>query len=95
MTRYLKTTILILTTLLPVMLITACSEPSEETAETPAKIDVQSSGEVTQLPKLLDLGSVHCIPCKKMAPILDSLKTAYEGKAEIVFIDIKKERKKS
>ena len=31
---------------------------------------------VVKLPKLIDLGSKSCIPCKKMAPILDSLREA-------------------
>jgi thioredoxin 1 len=44
------------------------------------------------LPKLLDLGSTTCIPCKKMAPILEEMKVAYEGKAVIEFIDINKNR---
>ena len=40
------------------------------------------------LPKLLDLGADKCIPCKKMAPILDELKEQYKGKMEVVFIDV-------
>ncbi|MCD6161049.1 MAG: thioredoxin family protein [candidate division Zixibacteria bacterium] len=42
---------------------------------------------------MIDLGSKNCIPCKKMAPIIDSLKIAYQGKAEIIFIDIKEDKK--
>ena len=47
---------------------------------------------VVKLPKLIDLGSKSCIPCKKMAPILDSLREAYKGRAEIVFIDTRENR---
>jgi thioredoxin 1 len=43
---------------------------------------------VKQLPKLLDLGATKCIPCKKMAPILDELKKEYAGKLEVEFIDV-------
>jgi thioredoxin 1 len=44
---------------------------------------------VTQkLPKLLDLGATKCIPCKKMAPILEELKKEYAGKLEVQFIDV-------
>lgn len=42
----------------------------------------------TSLPRLVDLGSVGCIPCKEMAPILEELKTAYAGKVEVEFIDV-------
>jgi len=40
------------------------------------------------LPKLLDLGATKCIPCKKMAPILEELKKEYAGKMEVEFIDV-------
>ena len=41
---------------------------------------------------LLDLGADQCRPCKMMAPILEELKQAYEGRAEILFIDVWKNR---
>ena len=41
-----------------------------------------------KLPKLIDLGATKCIPCKKMAPILEELKTTYAGKLEVEFIDV-------
>jgi len=40
------------------------------------------------LPKLIDLGATKCIPCKKMAPILEKLKKELKGKADVVFIDV-------
>ena len=42
----------------------------------------------TTLPKLIDLGSKTCIPCKMMEPILEELKSKYEGKLDIIFIDV-------
>jgi len=40
------------------------------------------------LPRLLDLGAGKCIPCKMMAPILEELKKEYQGRLEVVFIDV-------
>jgi thioredoxin 1 len=40
------------------------------------------------LPRLVDLGSTTCIPCKMMAPILEDLKKAYAGKLQVEFIDV-------
>jgi len=40
------------------------------------------------LPKLLDLGATKCIPCKKMAPILEELKKEYAGTFDVEFIDV-------
>jgi len=45
---------------------------------------VPAKGMVT----MIDLGAKKCIPCKMMAPILAKLEKAYEGKADIVFIDV-------
>lgn len=41
-----------------------------------------------KLPRLLDLGSVNCIPCKMMAPILEELKKEYAGRMHVDFIDV-------
>jgi thioredoxin 1 len=40
------------------------------------------------LPKLVDLGADKCIPCKKMAPILEQLKKEYAGQIDVEFIDV-------
>lgn len=39
-------------------------------------------------PTVIDLGARTCIPCKKMAPILESLSAEYRGKASVLFIDV-------
>lgn len=44
--------------------------------------------DTTPLPKLVDLGAHKCIPCKKMAPILEELKKEYAGRLEVEFIDV-------
>ena len=36
----------------------------------------------------MDLGAGKCIPCKKMAPILEELKKEYAGRMEVEFIDV-------
>lgn len=39
-------------------------------------------------PAVIDLGARSCIPCKKMAPILESLSSEYRNKASVLFIDV-------
>jgi thioredoxin 1 len=46
------------------------------------------AGSPKKLPKLLDLGSKQCIPCKKMAPILAELTKEYAGRFDVEFIDV-------
>jgi thioredoxin 1 len=41
-----------------------------------------------KLPRLVDLGAGKCIPCKKMAPILEELKKEYAGRMNVEFIDV-------
>ena len=45
----------------------------------------------TPLPRLVDLGSDKCIPCKKMAPILDGLTEEYRGSLIVEVIDVRKD----
>ena len=44
------------------------------------------------LPRLLDLGSTSCIPCRMMTPILEELKKTYAGKLQVDFIDVWKDQ---
>jgi thioredoxin 1 len=58
-------------------------------AELPSATDASirqslSSGK----PTVIDLGARTCIPCKKMAPILESLSSEYRSKAFVLFIDV-------
>lgn len=46
---------------------------------------------VSGKPTVIDLGARTCIPCKKMAPILEGLSSEYQGKANILFIDVHKD----
>jgi thioredoxin 1 len=54
-----------------------------------AYMDIPRKGIVT----MLDLGADKCIPCKMMAPIIEKLKKDYNGKADIIFIDVWKDPK--
>lgn len=40
------------------------------------------------LPRMIDLGADKCIPCKKMAPILEEVRAAWKGRAIVQFIDV-------
>ena len=39
-------------------------------------------------PRLVDLGATQCVPCKRMAPILEDLKKTYVEKMDVQFIDV-------
>jgi thioredoxin 1 len=60
-------------------------------AASPDKAEV-APGAGRRVPRLVDLGSGKCVPCKAMAPILDELRAEYAGRMEVVFIDVWKDR---
>lgn len=45
------------------------------------------------LPRLLELGSHNCVPCKMMMPVLDTLRQKHKDKLKIDFIDVWEDRK--
>ena len=42
----------------------------------------------TKLPKLIDFGSMMCLPCREMAATLEEVKREYEGRAHVIVIDV-------
>ena len=44
-------------------------------------------------PTLVDFGARSCVPCKKMAPILEQLEKEYRGRANVIFIDVWQDNK--
>ena len=43
-------------------------------------------------PTLAEFGSSSCIPCKDMKPILEELKAEYEGKLNVVIVEVYEQR---
>ncbi len=41
---------------------------------------------------MLELGSVGCIPCEQMKPVMEKLRANYKGKLEVIFVDVRKDR---
>jgi len=56
--------------------------------DTPSRTATEIDPLARKLPKLLDLGAGKCIPCKKMAPILEELGESYAGIFDVEFIDV-------
>ena len=41
---------------------------------------------------MLELGSVGCVPCEQMKPVMEKLRTNYKGKLEVFFVDVSKDK---
>ena len=57
---------------------------ANDEAEEPSESRADAS-----LPRLVDLGRGTCIPCKKMAPILEEIEKSYRGQAIVEVIDLR------
>jgi thioredoxin 1 len=77
------------------ILLSGCSgQAGDESSSKEGIGDAEQNAEARQgkrLPMLVDLGKATCIPCKKMKPILDELKSEYEGRAIVKVIDLRYE----
>lgn len=85
--KYLKSGIVIVLAL-AIGLVLYFKFRNQSSIDSPADIPEVEETSQTTLPQLIDLGSKTCIPCKMMEPILEELKSEYEGKLDIIFIDV-------
>ncbi|HUT56864.1 MAG TPA: thioredoxin family protein [Phycisphaerae bacterium] len=63
-------------------------KPVTDKAEPGQGVTAPTAQPAAGLPRLVDLGSTTCIPCKMMAPILEDLKKEYDGRLRVDFIDV-------
>jgi thioredoxin 1 len=78
---------------LTLLVFTILAFPYQATFSEPS-VDRRFPKDVAQspLPKLLDFGRGVCIPCKKMAPILQELSEEYKGRFIFKIIEIDREK---
>ena len=76
--------------LITALLITICSYSAQAiAAELPSSNDaVIRAALASGKPTVADFGARTCIPCKKMAPILEELNRELKGKANVTFTDV-------
>jgi thioredoxin 1 len=70
---------------------TGASETAIAPGATAAGMNNAAKPVPSALPRLIELGSISCIPCKMMAPILEELRKEYAGKLQVEFIDVKED----
>ena len=68
--------------------VTVVAAVALKQGRTESKDGPAASGPRAALPRLVDLGAGKCIPCKKMAPILEQLRKEYDGRLRVEFIDV-------
>lgn len=52
----------------------------------------QNTDGITAKVTFVELGSVNCIPCKQMQPVMKSIEEKYKGQVKVVFHDVWKDK---
>lgn len=58
-----------------------------QSSNIPGNSTQSSSSEQKGLPKMIDLGTTTCVPCKMMVPVMEELRKEYDGKLIVEFIN--------
>jgi thioredoxin 1 len=66
----------------------SCSKKTEQSAGNESIKD-DTKAKIT----FIELGSVSCIPCKQMQPVMKSIEAKYSGKVKVLFYDVWKDSK--
>ena len=84
MMKKLRQTLVVLLTLIAIIFNTGCSGQTANPAnKTEAGVD-KTKYKVT----FIELGSVRCIPCQQMQPIMKSIEQKYGTQVKVVFHDV-------
>jgi len=80
-----KRWVMLFVVLLNILLLSVCSHAGEVD-------DLLARARKEGKTVMLELGSVGCIPCEQMKPVMAKLSDAYTGKLEVLFIDVRSDR---
>jgi thioredoxin 1 len=72
--------------MLAALLLTACSEADSQRQSAPISRDA-SQDSVAKI-TFVELGSVNCVPCKAMQPVMQSVERKYGDQIRVVFYDV-------
>ena len=68
----------------------SCGKKSEQISPD----DLKDSGQKAKV-TFIELGSVNCIPCKLMQPVMKSIEKKYDGQVDVIFYDVWKDKRQA
>jgi thioredoxin 1 len=83
-----RLTCFVLLVLVALFAVSCSNRSSADKSGTAGKVADNGTAKIT----FLELGSVTCIPCKKMQPVMKSIESRYAGLVKVVFHDVMKEK---
>lgn len=75
-------------TLMLVMIFASCGKSNTENNKQTAGVKDTT---VNHKIEFVELGSVNCVPCKKMQPVMESIEKRYGGLVKVTFHDVWKD----
>ena len=72
-----------------VITIVSCKKSNTENINRTSGISTKDSTKFKI--EFVELGSVNCIPCKKMQPVMKSIESKYKGLVKVTFHDVWKD----
>lgn len=80
----------IIITLMFIISVSACAENPKDQAQPEAEIIKEAPAKIKVMPKVtfVELGSVNCIPCKQMQPVMKAVEEEYPTQVKVEFIDV-------
>lgn len=74
-----------------IFIITSCGEQNAQNSDIKSKKNEEvSKAKIT----FVELGSVNCIPCKKMVPVMEAIEEKYGDQIKVIFYDVWKDDQK-
>jgi len=83
-----KAVFLICILTLAASLVFAAVNEEKKTSDSSKAAVAKKDGDAGIKVTFVELGSVRCIPCKKMMPIMEEIKKKYKGQVKVVFHDV-------
>jgi len=70
------------------LIIFSCGKKTEQ----PVSDDLKNKDTKAKV-TFIELGSVSCIPCKMMQPVMKSIEAKYGGQVKVIFYDVWKDKR--
>ena len=74
------TTLIVLT----ILVFSSC----EQTAKSENSAMSEHQPDVSAQATFVELGSVNCVPCKMMQPVMEEIKKEYSNRVKVIFYDV-------
>jgi len=71
-----------------VVFVIACESAKSEAKTATSQPANEYQNEIKPLITFVELGSVNCIPCRQMQPVMKAIEEKYTGQVKVVFYDV-------